>query len=326
MDLLIDKFLTGMQDACNKATSNTAISDANKSLLVSSLRAITQAIRVSDRVYFEESTMRMLSSKLQHYTDTIEEITSTYGKSVEEVSSTISRARGSASWIQYKKPINEVAAIFSFIPSLYVETGREQVQLYLVDGTAQVLQMFWCQVGKDWRYDPGYHPCSRCEHIGNEIIPCSDCEAFLILWQKVVSMTMIISGLLLAERRYEEKTFSGIRHMPRRKNDKKAKRVPVSYVFRVIDASEIIIPVRSEPTPTRQSSNEKNSWVAEAETLGVLGHKEIQTRPFERTYRHERYKNVKGQVLKFPEGVKRSQPIRTDREHATKVKASLYEN
>ena len=58
-----------------------------------------------------------------------------------------------------------------------------------------------------------------------------------------------------------------------------------------------------------------------------LQYEEIRTRPFQRTYRHERYVNVRGQILRFPEGITRKQPMNPENvgRKVIKVKASLYE-
>lgn len=223
------------------------------------------------------------------------------------------------------------------MPSRYLATGKDTIFLYLIEEERatiyDVLELNHQQ--QTWCYQYPYHRCplEKCfvDEITHHIQLCAVCETTLTNWVQIFSLSAIIAGQYLAVQRYEERRETSIHSRPRARNEKKSKRFVSTHTYKVIDANEILIPLHpADEDHIHHSETEKEgrfSWVAQAYVEGDLDRRVITTRPFTRTYRSERYVNVRGQTQDFPEGIIRQQPIRKSRQgkRITKVKASDYE-
>lgn len=314
MPLLVDTFLTKMM-----TTSNKLLSRRDDRLLRSGLHAMVSAAKLGDKVIFTNGTMLMLADKLRHFQETVEEIFATVGhRDFSEILQNLQSFRGG--WIEFPKPLDNVAAMLYLVPSVYIPTGKDLPQLYLVSAEAEIIDALEERGGHgEWYYQEMLHICQQCSREHGVLIPCERCQSSLGIWARIFGLSAIIAGQYLAALRYEERTVTTMRHVPREKSGKD-RRVPVKHIFKVIDANEIIIPVRQEEAPAREP---RGSWMN-----GTEVYEEIRTRPFQRTYRHPRYVNVQGQTVDFPEGIKRLQPKKAENlgKQITKVKASLYED
>jgi hypothetical protein len=318
--LLVDTFLQKM------AVVNTATIRKDP-LVVSGLGALNQAVKQGDKVYFAPSTMAMLAEKLAHYQDTLQEITAAVGSA--DLAAIYQRASQPwAGWIEFDKPVKvdtrAISAMFFYSPAMFVKTGRDGHQLYLIDHLGEIAEILERKTVEDsWTFASPYHTCRNCTREYGVFVPCQPCSRYLEIWgARIFPLSCIIAGQYLAALRYEEKTFSGVRRVPRQGNSKKEKRVTVSHIFKVIDANEIIIQV-PPPQAEDRAKEIRGTWIVE----GEVEYKEIRTRPFTRTYRHSRYVNVRGDTIKFPEGITRRQPMKKENvgKHVTKVRASNYE-
>jgi hypothetical protein len=239
-------------------------------------------------------------------------------------------------WLEYYKPIAipqkdgtpylSVAAMLFWVPGKHITTGKDMLQLMLVEPSGELSKyMLWQRPDGEWIYDPGYHTCGRCERIGDTlIIPCTVCDHIITIFQRIFSISNVIAGQYLAHRKYEEVEHTGMIRKPREKNEKKERSIHTKYIFRTIDANELIIkvpPVDPDYVPAPQEK--RGSWMEGQE----VEYKDIHTIPFSRTYRHPRYINMLGMKTEFPEGIKRRQPVLKENlgKHVTKVKASEYE-
>ena len=298
-------------------------------LLQSSGRAYIQAAQKGDKIFFKESTMLMLAEKMKDFEGTVRAIErmNPYGNAqgaIEAAKRSLQNYNGC--WIQFDKPMKiaslSIAAMFSFVPSAYMQTGKDVYFLLLIDEQGDIPCTLESTPGQEWHVNLASHQCPFKQCISSSL--CEACKRMLVIWSQIFALSSIIAGQYLAATRYEEKEFTGMRRVPRQGNDKKSKRVPVKHIFKTIDANEIVITVPSEPPKERELHG---SWIANAEAEGDLDYQECRTRPFARTYRHERYVNMKGNSTSFPEGVIRRHPIRKSLvgKHVTKVKASDYE-
>lgn len=297
-------------------------------LASSGMHALYQAAREGETIFFSEGTSRMLLEKVAHFEETIQEVQERYGQ-VEDVAITESLFKRGA-WIVFPSPmfpqsICPVSALFCFMPSQYLETGKDKYLLYLVDQKADVAYMLSSVPNEAWQFDAQYHQCHACQREYGVIIPCDTCKALLLVWSEVFAIASIITVQYLAERRYEEKTFITMRRVPREKNSKKMRAQAIKRTVKVIDANEIVIPV-PPPDDSQHTKGERGSWLIPALEENRVEYIEKRTRPFIRTYRHERYKasGLQGQTTTFPEGIVRKQPVLKDRQHIKKVKASKY--
>lgn len=322
VDAVIEQYKKGIFDLQTRNISSP--------LATSGIKALAEAIRSSEKILFAPSTMRMLSDK--KYDEVIDEVDGLIaGASRDQiVQELLHRASAFTSgWIEFYKPIKfpvEISAMFCYRPSHFLETGKDSYQLLLVDQFADVPYLMEARENMEWCFLPTFHQCRMCRRENKTIIPCDLCKSVLVTWSQIFALSMIIAGQYLAAMRYEEKIFSGIRRTPRQHNEKKVKKQHVSYQFKVIDANEIIIPVSH---PEQSEHDVRGSWVEEAKGQGNLVYIETHTRPFQRTYRNERYaaSGLMGTTVKFAEGITRQQPRRKDLvgKHVTKVKASDYE-
>ena len=315
MPLLVDQFITKMTQ-----TSEKLLSKRDDRLLRSGTHAVVSAAKLGDKVIFTPGTMLMLADKLRHFQETVEEIFAAVGhRDFSEIIENIQSFRGG--WIIFPKPLDNVAAMLFFVPSVYIPTGKDLLQLFLISAQADIIDALEERGARgEWYYQEALHTCQQCKREYGVLVPCPQCHSFLSVWARIFGLSAIIAGQYLAALRYEEKTVTTMRHVPREKSGKE-RRVPVKHIFKVIDANEIIIPVvRKEEAGTREP---RGSWMAD----GNFVVEEIRTRKFKRTYRSDRYVNVKGQSIEFSEGIVRLQPKRPENlgKTVTKVKASLYE-
>lgn len=323
--LLVDEFLRSTAQTTQRILAkepNYIVESGNKALL--------QAVSMGDKIYFTSSTMSMLIDKLKHFDEVVEELQAMIKeRSLEVIYQNALSFRGA--WVEFDKPIenpdesSSIAAMFCFVPTHYLDTGKDGYQLYLIDQFAQVSDILLSKPGEPWEYAHPFHlyrcPRRQCQEVGQTIIPCELCKYMLVVWAHIFALSSIIAGQYLAATRYEEKAFTGIRRV-RREHSNKERRVPVKHIFKVIDANEIIISVPPEQEEERQKESH-GSWLDGSEV-----YEERRTRPFTRTYRHARFVNVRGQSIAFPEGVVRMQPMKRENigKHVTKVKASEYES
>lgn len=320
--LLIDRFIASLQ-----STTNRILSKVDDPIVRGGMIAVREAARLCDKVIFAESTMRMLIDKIERYDETVQEVMALLGESDTAQAHVHATARLQRSlpafrgaWVEFHKPIDTIAAILVFVPSVYLSTGKDRQQLYLIDTHAEIVEIMEAEPGEAWSYASPFHQCRLCRREAGVLVPCKACMDRLIAWSEIMALCAIIAGQYLAAMRYEEKTLTGMRREPREKS-KKERRIPTKHIFKVIDANEIIIPVAQEEESTHKEP--RGSWMTGDEI-----YEEIRTRPFTRTYRHSRYVNVRGQTVNFPDGIKRLQPKRPELigKHVTRVKASSYEH
>lgn len=283
----------------------------------SGMHALLSALRYSDKIIFTEGTMKMLIDKLRDPKETLAEIRTHLGeRSYAEIMQGAQTFRGAL--VLFPKPINQVSALLSFVPSVYLPTGRDDLQLYLMSDASEVADVIFQRRGQ-WFYDDLYHRCARCTTEAGVRILCEQCRFLLDAWANIFGFSAVIAAQYLAAMRYEEQTTTIMRRTRREKSGKE-RRQAVKYTYKVIDANEIVIPIRESSDLPHEK---RGSWIGE-DTV----YEEIRTRPFQRTYRHERYVNMRGQTVSFPDGIIRQQPRKKERigRSFTKVKASLYES
>lgn len=319
--LLIDQFTGKMQ-----TTVSGLLNRRDDPLARSGMGAIIQAARLCDKILFADSTMQMLSDKLAHYDDTVQEVLRRIGEqNRQQIVENILSYRGG--WIEFSKPFlfsdrkdGSIAAMLFFVPSVYVTTGRDKQHLYLISETADIVDALESTPFGQWEFLTGYHVCRACTIEYGVRVPCELCRYKLMVWNNIFALSAIIAGQYLAAMRYEERTCTTMARIPREKSTGKERRKPVKHVFKVIDANEIII-TSLLPDDTHRKE-ERGSWIDSS-----VVYEEITTRPFTRTYRHPRYVNMRGQTTDFPQGIKRLQPRKPEMigKTVTKVKASLYE-
>ena len=320
--LLIDEFLRKMS-----TTAASVLAKAHDPLVSSGITALLQGVRASDKIYFSESTMKMLSEKLDHFDEVCEEIMARFPDARDQIGEITERALSHAGiWIEFSKPIAfpvPIVAMFCFVPSRYLETGRDKNHLYLISQDAEVYSLITCVPDHAWEYEKAYHRCptQQCaEEYGVQVL-CEACRAILIGWSSIFTLAAIIAGQYLAVTRYEEREFTSARRVPRQHSGK-TKAIVTKRVFKVIDANEILIEI-----PMLTPVEPRGSWLIDAIAEGDVEYMEKRTRPFERQYRHPRYINMQGKSTSFPEGIVRRQPVRKSLEgqRVTKVVASEYE-
>lgn len=320
--MIVDDFLQNMSFTLKRIQARHP-----DPLASSGMHALYQAAQQGETIFFSEGTSRMLLEKVAHFEKTIREVQEQYGQ-VEDVAITEALFKRGA-WIVFPSPmfpqsVCPVSALFCFMPSQYLETGKDKYLLYLIDQKADVAYLLSSALGEAWQFDAQYHQCRSCQREYGVIIPCDTCKALLLVWSEVFAIASIITVQYLAERRYEEKTVTTIRRVPREKNSKKTRTQAIKRTVKIIDANEIVIPV--SPPDSHHTKVERGSWLIPALEDGRVEYIEKRTRPFTRIYRHERYKasGLQGQTATFPEGIVRKQPVLKDRQHIKKVKASKY--
>lgn len=323
--MIIDEFLDKISLTAKRIQAHTP-----DPLVTSGLHALNQAARVGDILFFTEGTVRMLAEKSAHFEETVQEVYARYGE--VDISATAESIFHRGVWIVFPAPMllepsPPIAALFCFVPSCYVATGKDAFLLYLIDPSADVAYMLVSQPGGGvWEFEAPFHQCSLCQRKHGTILPCPSCQSTLLVWSEVFAVASIIALQYLAERRYEEKRITSTRRVPREKHAKKSRTQVMYHTVKVIDANEIILPL---PQPdSSHIKEERGSWLQPALAEGNVVYKERRTRPFIRTYHHERYREsgLQGKTVEFPEGVKRMQPmLKSKGKRVTKVKASLYE-
>ena len=316
MMLLYETFLEKFSKTIKGITAKGVVDP----IAQSGSRALQAAVQNGDKIIFTDGTMQMLIDKLAHPEQSFNEIEAALGsRDVRQIVQNAQSFRGA--WIEFPKPIDKVAVMMSFIPSAYLPTGKDGLQLHLIGQGAEVVEvMEQPSLHGAWIYDQVFHRCTQCTRESGVLIPCERCRFMLTVWGNIFAFSAIIAAQYLAAMKYEEKTFTSIRRVARAKSSKE-RRVPVKHIFKVIDANEIIIRIPEQEE--ERIKEPRGSWI-DSDTV----YEEIHTRPFMRTYRHPRYVNVRGQTTTFPEGIKRLQPRKKENigKQITKVKASLYES
>jgi hypothetical protein len=320
MTLLIDTFIEKL-----RSITQRALNKIDHPYAFSGMHAFAQAAQLCDKILFSESTMRMLLDKLAHYEETVKEVLAHLPSGEPNMAHiSLSSADTRGVWIQFHQAIDQIAALLLFVPSVYVKTGKDQEQLYLIDEKADIVHVLECVPGEHWSYLAEFHLCPLCERQDGTLTPCEACWQYLIRWSEIMALVAIIANQYLATMRYEEKEVTSMRRVPRQKSPGKERRIPVKHIYKVIDANEILVQVAPPEEEDRSTGEKRESWVNDGDVI----REEITTRPFIRTYRHPRYVNMMGQSTTFPRGIKRMQPRKVDRlgKNVTKVKASLYEH
>jgi len=320
--LLVDVFLEQHGKAITRA--HAKVQDR---LLASASFALLQAVRTGEKISFAQSTMDMLMDCLKNYDDVIAGLSAQHDPDgFSKITDTMFH-RGA--WIEFYKPMKvgdaTFSALFCFVPSYYLETGKDAYHFYLIDNLGDIAELLSAQTaGEAWAFDPYLHECRECERVDGKLAPCERCGHVLIFLSKLFVLCSLIASQSLAERTYEVQERTGMRRVQREKS-KKERRIAVKHLFKVIDANEIIIPVLAPEEERRHEKGE--SWVALAQEENDLVYEEMHTRPFSRVYRHPRYTHMQGQTTDFPQGIARMQPRKKSLlgKHITKVKASKYE-
>jgi len=320
MALLIDKFLQKMQNVASPLSRDPLVS--------SGLNALAQAVRKADVVYFSQSTMKMLWEKLDQFDEICDEVLAR--SSETSLQSTAECMVGA--WIEFSESIAfpvPIAAMFAFVPSQYLDTGKDKNHLYLISKDADVYSLLSCAPGEAWQLDNAFHRCPtrQCTEEYGVTLLCETCNAILVGWSSIFTLSAIIANQYLAATRYEEREFTSVRRVPR-KHGGKTKAIVSKRVFKVIDANEILIEVpATDEEESERTSESRDSWLLDALAQGNVEYRDVRTRPFVRQYRHPRYVNMQGKSTSFPDGVVRRQPVKKSLEgqRITKVVASEYE-
>src|SRR5579859_709714 len=232
MMLLIDEFISKMQ-----VSASSVLSRARDPLVSSGIDALLAAVKASDKIYFSASTMKMLHEKLDQFDEICEEVIVRSSPSSLQIAS----ERVVGAWIEFSTPITlpvPIAALFCFVPSRYIETGKDKNQLYLISADAEVYSLVSCIPGQAWDFDRTFHHCPtrQCTEEYGVPILCEACSAILIGWSSIFTLSAIIASQYLAAVRYEEREFTSVRRVQKKHSSKK-KAVVSKTIFKVIDAS-----------------------------------------------------------------------------------------
>lgn len=346
--LLIDEFLQKIRGTVMKLDgvkhAGPGLIELREKITMSKtgLHSLERAAREAEKVLFSESTMKMLSDRLTRVEETFEEVkTSLDEGSLERVYNRATTHGGT--WVIFHESLSyplpperspcRIEALFCYTPAQYLATGKDGVQLYLVDTNRVVYDMIECEtLGDAWSYNPLFHylfsRCRTCQLFPDRLSICETCFQMLVFWSEVWAISAIIAGQYLAHLRYEEKVVTGMRR-EKRAHSNKERRIPTRYTYKLIDANEIILHVPPGPEEPPITGKAMGSWMAHTE----VEHVPITTRPFERTYRADRYKasGLQGTTIRFKNGIKRNQPIKAENlphylDRITQVKASDYES
>lgn len=317
---LFEQNILALASSVTKKTGNKFFTDT--------YRQIIKAMHEGEELFFTDATMRMLADKLRNYNDVGEELIS---RGYKPYSMDQALGHFTSAIIQFDVPIKlptPIHGIFFSNPAKYMASGKNCIQLSLLDEYGQISENMIEIKDGEASFDPQLHQCISCKRSPEGIQLCEQCQIIMETWHKIFILSCIIAGQYLAARRYEEMEVKSLRRVPREKNPKKSKTVAVKHILKVIDATEICIPVYP-PDTQNKPSGEQYSWLAEALATNPdsIEYRDITTRPFEREYRHPRYVNVKGTKQKFPDGIRRQhQPRLRGVRHITKVKSKTYEN
>jgi len=144
---------------------------------------------------------------------------------------------------------------------------------------------------------------------------CPLCAHWRRFWSLRFPLMLMVKDQLFAQSRVVTET--ALRRVPRERSGKK-RTIAVPSSYRVIDASTKTV------REVRQALFPRGSWLARHEP-DEIEYVEKLVRPFKRTYRSERYKNVRGQTVQITPRQSRHIPTLKDRRRVTKVIASAYE-
>lgn len=145
---------------------------------------------------------------------------------------------------------------------------------------------------------------------------CALCAHWRRSWSLRFPLMLMVKDQLFAESRVMTET---VLHRVQRERSGKKRTIAVPVTYRVIDAS------RKTVREVRQALFPRGSWLARHEP-DEIAYVEKLVRPFTRTYRSERYVNMRGQTQQITPQQPRHIPILKDRQRATNVIASAYED
>jgi len=322
MPLLIDRFLRNMEEVLQKAKiDNHLIMDAEILL--------PEIIRQSEKIFFARSTIKMLLEKNKCYDVVTAEVLARLPDDAKLPD--MSKRDKSAVWLEFEEdlvvPVENIApisALFIWIPSQWINSVPERTLVYFIRRDGVAFGIMSNKKGRPWEFGKEIHTCptGRCIRDHDAYFPCEVCGEFLVFGAQIFTLSAILSKQYLAETRYAERIEHSTQRV-QRQHSKKKKTVAVNYRFKVIDASEILLPV---PADVAQSViPPQGSWLEEAKAEDDVEYRDIRTRPFSRTYRHSRFTNCQGKTIEFPNGVQRRQPVRKSVERQTRVVASKYD-
>jgi len=136
---------------------------------------------------------------------------------------------------------------------------------------------------------------------------CPLCAHWRRFWSLRFPLMLMVKDQLFAQSRVVTET--ALRRVPRERSGKK-RTIAVPSSYRVIDASTKTV------REVRQALFPRGSWLARHEP-DEIEYVEKLVRPFKRTYRSERYKNVRGQTVQFTPRQSRHIPTLKDRRRVT---------
>lgn len=322
---LLDEFLRKNEELEKRIYAKT-----RDPLVIKGSQAIAKAARRSDKIQLSAGAVQMVIEKLLNYDETIEEVQQRLGEQEEEATALQPQERGT--WIWFGTPIGlpPISAMLIYSPAAYLATGKDTYQMYLIGPDADIKKVMETRTAPEptsWYFVPELHTCKECKQgFRNHLLPCADCQRFLLLWSHLTVIISLVSNQFFAEVSSIEKTYT-VKRRAEKRGDKKLK--PIKYHFQVIDANQRTI---SLPPPEEEKARQKeqiDSWVAKAREEGTLTYEPITTRPFQKTYRSPRYsEEVRGKTVEYPHGITRKQPMLKENVglHVKKVVASDYEH
>lgn len=150
----------------------------------------------------------------------------------------------------------------------------------------------------------------------NEREICPLCAHWRRLWSLRFPLMLMVKDQLIAQSHVVTETTL---HRVPREHSRKKRTVPATISYRVIDASWKTV------SEVQRSLFPRGSWLARHDA-DEIEYVEKLVRPFTRTYRSERYKNVRGQTVQITPQQPRHIPTLKDRRRRTFVIASAYED
>jgi len=167
-----------------------------------------------------------------------------------------------------------------------------------------------------WSVSPTHRcPFALCSGTSEREV-CAICAHWRRAWSLRFPLMLMVKDQLFAESRVVTETV--LRRVPRERSDKK-RTVAVPVSSRVIDASTKTV------REVRQALFPRGSWLTR-HAPDEIAYVDTRVRPFTRTYRSERYVNMRGQTQQITPQKPRHIPTLKDRRRNTKVMASAYES
>lgn len=339
MASLVSKFIQYTTTSIAKKLTNSY----GAQYAISGSNTMEIAARKSQKIVFKPSTMKMVMDKFENVNEVlkelkvIEERVRANSMSIDEIVKTsrllrpfdlpdegyffIFETHIKHNQIEQMLPIvpQNIAGFLWFSPAQYLQTGKDDPIIILINENGEAQCGIVAPTHDIWRFDEIAHMCQwgkcRQPHF------CKDCLEYLFMWTRLITLCAIIAQQYLAEKKYEEIRVDETKRVPRKKGGK-PRVVHSTVTYKSIDASEIIIRERTE-TPDEHGEG----WLEKALKADRVEYQDIQTRPFTRTYRHERYRKsgLLGKTFDFPNGVTQHRPLIKGIQRVTNVTARRYE-